>query len=660
MAIWVRGLGCLLLLCVMLPAAAAQPAATAGPALTRALPITEVTLFGHATHATHAPLNVTWTQTGGPPATLVSPRAHVTTVQLTTAGTYTFQLAVSDGTTTATASTTVTLTAAATTSFYVDPQYTGATQTGSATQPWKSLWYADGTFAARWATIRSALAAGDVIIYFPARQSGADTAVTVTNQTLFINRGCRTIPAGVSSDVVTSICTATGVDTTGNHQLVLDGMTLYDPTPASPPATWTTYTGTHRFSLVGNSESIALGWNDRLQRDHITVRGFDISGAAARVSVGGSDLTLEHVTIHDLTGLDPTFLFDNNISDCVSNAGGTACTNAGACTPIGPAQYVTFRNNTVKNGDGEAFYLGGTYFHIIDGGCPRPTYTQPTNSDLLMENNLVDHPGANGGQGDGFDLKTGWIWVTYRNNTILAGHDGTGGGGGDGFPMLGPWPDQGDANYLWEGNLLEGSDTGAGMVLQAIQGQIRNNVIYGYAQAGLNFSGDCPATPNHAAGPLEVYNNTIYNNLTGITFTCQATAPANIVLRNNLIFGNGTGTQIQNSGDVGPTSSDYNVLAPLGSDYPEGGHTVVHPTITDLVANAAGHNFTLTSTSVARNAGQPLNVLGNLPSQDLSLLLFTDQAGTPRPTGSPWDVGAYQYGVAPPPVPTLLKLGVVR
>src|SRR5437867_2268838 len=55
----------------------------------------------------------------------------------------------------------------AATFFYVDPDWTG-TQTGSATNPWTWL------SSTAWSTIDSALASGDVTVYFSARNAGSD------------------------------------------------------------------------------------------------------------------------------------------------------------------------------------------------------------------------------------------------------------------------------------------------------------------------------------------------------------------------------------------------------------------------------------------------------------------------------------------------------
>jgi hypothetical protein len=68
-----------------------------------ALPGKDLTLLGYATDPENNPLTVLWILASGPAAVSFSaPTALTTTVTFTTAGTYTFQLTVSDGTSTVT------------------------------------------------------------------------------------------------------------------------------------------------------------------------------------------------------------------------------------------------------------------------------------------------------------------------------------------------------------------------------------------------------------------------------------------------------------------------------------------------------------------------------------------------------------------------------
>src|SRR5207249_6557520 len=127
------------------------PVVDAGPAKVIAFPAKDLTLFGHATDPDNDPLTVQWTSTSGPATVRFSaPWALATTVSFTATGTYTFQLAASDGTSTVTSSTTVTVNSASSqTAFYVDPTVTSA-GSGTAASPWKSFEDGNSNQTAQW------------------------------------------------------------------------------------------------------------------------------------------------------------------------------------------------------------------------------------------------------------------------------------------------------------------------------------------------------------------------------------------------------------------------------------------------------------------------------------------------------------------------------
>ena len=84
-------------------ASGAPPTVDAGPNKILALAAKDLTLLGYATDPENNPLTVLWTLASGPAAVSFSaPTALTTTVTFTATGTYTFQLTVSDGTSTVT------------------------------------------------------------------------------------------------------------------------------------------------------------------------------------------------------------------------------------------------------------------------------------------------------------------------------------------------------------------------------------------------------------------------------------------------------------------------------------------------------------------------------------------------------------------------------
>ena len=175
---------------------------------------------------------------------------------------------------------------------------------------------------------------------------------------------------------------------------------------------------------------------------------------------------------------------------------------------------------------------------------------------------------------------------------------------------------------------------------------VRNNIINGAEGSGINLSGDRAASPAAPNVDIRVYNNTSYGNtdlgvIVGSTDICT--------LRNNLVFGNNSnGVQMSQFDSTG-ISSNYNVLAPLGSTFTEGANTVVLGSTSGIVVNAAGGDFHLLAASPAVNIGI------NLASKGFAV----DFDGVSRPQGVAWDIGAYEF-LGTMAAPTHLTIFIVQ
>jgi hypothetical protein len=613
-----------------------------------AFPAKDLSLFGHATDPSHNPLSVVWTMLSGPASVNFSaPWALATTVTFTTPGTYTFQLAANNGSATGTSAVTVTVNpASAQTAFYVDPTYTGSVSNGAAATPWKSFLDQDGDYTGKWNAINGALATNDVIVYFSARQAGSDTPeqLTPTNGArIFLNRPC----AGGSST-----CPGAG-DTTRPHRLTVDGMSLYNANDASP--NWVTYTGANRFKIncVGTNScgSQACCWDDDRKRDYITIRGFEITGYAARFNWGGSYTTMEYIWTHDVTAIGAQVQFQNSSSDCTQYSGPLTCT--AGCQTFGISHDITVRNNTIERGQGEGLYLGATYQYTQYGGCPA---LGNTHYDILIEGNTINDSGVNGEEGDGMDLKAGIHEMTVRNNIVHNPHNACEGGG---MNTLGAFQPAQSAsvtqttytNYLFEGNRIDAgtatacANNGGITIFNGYGVIIRNNVIYntGPGGAGIQLEGDDTYNNYYVVA----YNNTVYQNAQGIALYDNQ----HVSLRNNLVFANGGSSQISNGfGTENDINSDYNLLAPTGSDFPEGSHSIIRTSTAGIVANTTTPDLHLTSTSPAIAKALNLGGLASLVAGYTSWLttFSTDIAGHGRPSYPlSWDIGAYQLAVVP-------------
>ncbi len=124
---------------------------------------------------------------------------------------------------------------------------------------------------------------------------------------------------------------------------------------------------------------------------------------------------------------------------------------------------------------------------------------------------------------------------------------------------------------------------------------------------------------DYGATNTRVCNNTCYGNSAGGNAgICVGAGSSAAILRNNIVVQ--SGTPISNSGSG--TIQEHNLLTDPG------------------FVDPAGHDFHLKSPSAAIDAGVAVSGFS------------VDCSGVPRPQGSAWDIGAYEYtatGSLPPP-----------
>lgn len=583
---------------------AASPVISAGADKTFALPQHDYTLFGTATDADDDPLSVTWSLLSGPTGSMFSaPGSLATTLSVTQTGTYTVRLTVFDGTTTVTDDAVITVNSAASqTAFYVDPTFTGGSNDGSATNPWTTASVASGD--AVWTALNSALASNDVIVYFSARIVGSDTAEQLT----------------VGMNLWRT--------DTSTHRLTLDGMSKYNTNDSS--GSWVNYTGNNRFKFAIASDTLSIGvqsTNNTFPMHRTTIRGFDISGCSGRMLIAGSYVYVEYVYVHDVDCIGATVQQMPSVTpypECVEE--------------FGNLTDITYRSMLVERTIGEAFYIGGNYIRTEDGGCPS---WGNSHTDILLENNTVVDAGANGGQGDGIDLKAGLQRVTIRGNTITGGT-----GGSDSMTTLGIFAPT-KAYWVIEQNTFT-NPVNSNMVFGGPLDQVivRNNVLDGFSYVGIYLAG-------HVTVPdllnFRIVNNTLYSGAASGGGLGLGGAD-NITVRNNLIFGICSSCTIFSHYTLGDVTSDYNVIDSDGDI--QGGwpgpetNTVTLSSDSGVVVDAGAGNFALVGTSPARDIGVALTDFAN------------DRIQTTRPQGSAWDVGAYEF-ITDVPRPTRLRLTVI-
>lgn len=348
------------------------------------------------------------------------------------------------------------------TEFFVDPDFAGSLQEGSAANPWTHLGASGGE--SPWIAINSALATNDVSIYFSARSAPRDT-----NQ--------------ISTFGVTLARTDQS-----DHRLTLDGMSRYNADDGQPR--WSRYDGRSRLEIqYGYPISAYLRGTNQ---DHVTIRGFKAiggfggRGGQALAYWGGSHLLIENCE----------FLHDPAAKDGACVQFGYAWSEHGkrengGCTDI------TIRNNVIHDTFGEGIYIGGS------GNTRDPSTgkVRPAHRQIVIEGNHIYNTGVRGAEGDSIDLKDGLSDVTLRNN--ICHH--TRGGNATCISSHSPFRAEGNVIYSADGHgIAFGTYWGSG-----VHGvEIRHNLIFNNGKCGIYMSSDAhkPVTSTL------VEDNTIYGN----------------------------------------------------------------------------------------------------------------------------------------------------
>jgi hypothetical protein len=572
---------------------------------TIAFPAKDLTLFGHAIDPAFHAMTVQWSQISGPaPAVFSAPWALTTCVTFAAPGTYSFRLAVNNGTNTVTANNTVTvLGAESQTAFYVDPTYTGSGGDGSPAHPWTSLHASGATNNSIWPAINFALSKNNVVVYFSARQAGSDTP-EVESRELDVWR-----------------------TDTSTHRLTLDGMSKYNTSDVAPA--WVNYSGLNRFHIAIANGSLSIGVqgpNNSFPMNYTTIRGFDVSGATGRVLLAGNYITLEYTHVHDILQTGANIQLQPPVRDYPN------------CTPLfGNLHDITVRGNIVDHGFGEGIYLSGTYFKAAQGGCVN---WGNTHRDILVEKNIIDQTASNGGESDNIDMKAGLVNVTIRKNNLFGGAVAT-----RGIVSTGVFPNPDGTrntrtNFLVEDNGIH-DRAGRAIDIQNQNGAtIRNNVIANTAQGGINIESPVGESwPYTVSSRVEIFNNTIYN--IGEAFANNDATLT--IFENNLIAATAAippGAQELSKSSSSTVTTDYNIYiqgGQLGGGWTEGPHSIALPAGTALFVNPANIDFHLVPGSAAIGRGINLSIMG----------FTTDIKDMSRPPGTAaWDIGAYEFSPA--------------
>lgn len=246
----------------------------------------------------------------------------------------------------------------------------------------------------------------------------------------------------------------------------------------------------------------------------------------------------------------------------------------------------------------------------------------------LIEGNTITGNGRGRCTGGG-GIAAGGAGTQIVGNTV-AGNTGD----GSGITLTGSGPILVETNVI-SGNRTSGSEPGGGLLVQAVQAAIVENLITGNVASG---SGGVEASAGGQGSSLVFVNNTIAANKAAGLYL-GAYAGAHIELDGNIVDGSGSHQQAIVCAVVDPSAqiilTGNDGFAGKASGFagcPSQAAVTGNISATPRLVNATGGDYHLAAGSPAVDAGNPAAPL--IPSTDLD--------GGPRVQGSAIDMGAYE------------------
>lgn len=460
------------------------------------------------------------------------------------------------------------------TNFFIDPDWTGK-KSGTQSEPWSSL------DSAAWSVINSALASGDVTVFFSAREATYDSDE---------NYG-----GGVELTKKTP---------SPPYWLTLNGSAMYNSNDTAPA--WLSYKGT--------SKAVVRHFNSQngshIKYNNVKIQGFRIekSDGGKAVAICGDNWVLMDSDIYHTSGAS-----EGPLVLIVPTADSA---HEGSSSYCQASHNITIRRNTIHDGFGELLYVGGGGLNAGEAGSGCPSH-----SNLTIENNEFYRGGIFGGQGDAMDLKACLTNITIRGNRI---HD-IGDVDTRAIVSQGQIPGGPDQNLIIEKNHIyasPGLTDDAAIAIVDSWGvprdvTIRNNVIVGNPAVGIKVYG------TQSTG-VRIYNNTVANNgSVGIVVLAGT-----LDIQNNALYSNNSGgDQAYLSGSLISAYNAYN-----GTWRGTCSNCLSGLTASDFF-DPASRIFTLSDNSRLISRGTPLASFSD------------DFGCVNRPSGDGWDIGAYEWSI---------------
>ena len=266
--------------------------------------------------------------------------------------------------------------------------------------------------------------------------------------------------------------------------------------------------------------------------------------------------------------------------------------------------------------------------------------------DLLIENNtmtrsVAEHGIYVGNSGDRPVIRRNVVWGNNANGVHMNGDLSQGGDGVISGAVV-------EDNIIHDNGVAGGSGINCDGVQSSI---IRNNLLYNNHASGISLYQIDGGQPSIN---IQVLNNTIVMASDARWALNIQNASTGAVVRNNILYNQQSfrGSIAISSDSLPGLVSDTNVvmdrfstdggdtrvtLAAWRSATGQDAHSIIATPAT-LFANFAGNDYHLSSTSPARDAG---GTIANVTD---------DLEGTPRPQGSAFDIGAYEFPASTAPV----------
>lgn len=319
-------------------------------------------------------------------------------------------------------------------------------------------------------------------------------------------------------------------------------------------------------------------------------------------------------------------------------------------------------DSTPDTAAGQRMYLGRNYAHHI----AQSAFWTKRSVDCVMSQNRVqtirrDTPSSPnaGGMGAQYGPKNLWIIFNDISDSQSGIAFGSGASGGSATEtavyivgnVIHDIHDKSGPPDDWRGNPHSGGGT-AILLRGQLDHYIVNNTITDY-DAGIL----CPLIANNRFIEGNIFSNR-NAAVSGGEIICSNDAGRLNVIRNNIITPTGGATYIQCGDPI------YRSLAALNSAKgPDNIGT------TPTFVNAAAGDYSLTASSAGIDAfGSKANAVYDLFMEKYGRSIRFDKAGTSRPQGESWDIGAFEFNMGggpqslPPSKPqgTKIKGGISK